>query len=214
MGACKCTSSLFPIYIDFDIIRAAYRIVEGLYMKKEKSSLWEWIKAILIAVVLAGVIKQFFFAPILVDGVSMSPTLHDRDRMIVNKIGYHIGKPNRFDIIVFQATEDKDYIKRVIGLPGDEIEYRNDTLYVNGKPYEEPYLEKQKKQLVDAPLTYDFKLEEITGKKTVPKDQLFVLGDNRRFSKDSRSIGTIKMDQVIGKANVLYWPLKDARIVK
>lgn len=183
-------------------------------MKKEKSSLWEWIKAILIAVVLAGVIRQFFFAPILVDGVSMSPTLHDRDRMIVNKIGYHIGEPKHFDIIVFRATEEKDYIKRVIGLPGDEIEYRNDTLYINGKPYEEPYLDKQKKQLSDGPLTYDFKLEEITGKKTVPEGQLFVLGDNRRFSKDSRTIGTVKMDQVIGKANMLYWPLKDARIVK
>ncbi len=114
-------------------------------MKKEKSSLWEWIKAILIAVVLAGVIRQFFFAPILVDGVSMASTLHDRDRMIVNKIGYHIGDPKRFDIIVFRATEDKDYIKRIIGLPGDEIEYRNDKLYVNGKAYEEPYLDKQKK---------------------------------------------------------------------
>ncbi|MBJ8200634.1 signal peptidase I [Bacillus cereus] len=183
-------------------------------MKKEKSSLWEWIKAILIAVVLAGVIRQFSFAPILVDGVSMAPTLHDRDRMIVNKIGYHIGDPKRFDIIVFRATEDKDYIKRIIGLPGDEIEYRNDKLYVNGKAYEEPYLDKQKKQIADGPLTYDFNLEEMTGKKTVPKDQLFVLGDNRRFSKDSRSIGTISMDQVIGKANMLYWPLEDARIVK
>lgn len=183
-------------------------------MKKEKSSFWEWIKAILIAVVLAGVIRQFFFAPILVDGVSMAPTLHDRDRMIVNKIGYQIGDPKRFDIIVFRATEDKDYIKRIIGLPGDEIEYRNDKLYVNGKAYEEPYLDKQKKQIADGPLTYDFTLEEMTGKKTVPKDQLFVLGDNRRFSKDSRSIGTVSMDRVIGKANMLYWPLKDARIVK
>ncbi|ENQ3078503.1 signal peptidase I [Bacillus sp. JJ864] len=183
-------------------------------MTKQKSTLWEWTKAILIAVVLAWIIRQFFFAPILVDGVSMSPTLHDRDRMIVNKIGYHIGEPKRFDIIVFQATEDKDYIKRIIGLPGDQIEYRNDTLYINGKPYEEPYLDKQKKQLADGPLTYDFKLEEITGKTTVPKGELFVLGDNRRFSKDSRTIGTISIDQVIGKANILYWPFEDARIVK
>lgn len=183
-------------------------------MEKEKSSLWEWVKAILIAIVLAGVIRQFFFAPVLVDGVSMAPTLHDRDRMIVNKIGYTIGEPERFDIIVFQATEEKDYIKRVIGLPGDRIEYRNDQLYINGKPYEEPYLEEQKKQLTDGPLTYDFTLEEITGETTVPEGQLFVLGDNRRFSKDSRTIGTISIDQVIGEANMLYWPLKDARIVK
>ncbi len=207
-------SSLFPIYMKFWYNTSSLHNRGGEMHEKEKSSLWEWIKAILIAVVLAGVIRQFFFAPILVDGVSMAPTLHDRDRMIVNKIGYHIGDPKRFDIIVFRATEDKDYIKRIIGLPGDEIEYRNDKLYVNGKAYEEPYLDKQKKQIADGPLTYDFNLEEMTGKKTVPKDQLFVLGDNRRFSKDSRSIGTISMDQVIGKANMLYWPLEDARIVK
>lgn len=99
----------------------------------------------------------------------MASTLHDRDRMIVNKIGYHIGDPKRFDIIVFRATEDKDYIKRIIGLPGDEIEYRNDKLYVNGKAYEEPYLDKQKKQIADGPLTYDFTLEEMTGRKLFQK---------------------------------------------
>lgn len=182
----------------------------GYCMETKKSAIWEWIKAILVAVVLAVVIRQFVFAPIIVDGVSMAPTLQDRDRMIVNKMG----EPERFDIIVFQATEDKDYIKRVIGLPGDHIEYRNDTLYINGEAYEEPYLEKQKQQLTDGPLTYDFTLEEVTGEATVPEGELFVLGDNRRFSKDSRTIGTISMDQVIGEANVLYWPLKDARIVK
>lgn len=76
-------------------------------MKKEKSSLWEWIKAILIAVVLAGVIRQFFFAPILVDGVSMAPTLHDRDRMIVNKIGYHIGDQNALILSYFEQQKIK-----------------------------------------------------------------------------------------------------------
>jgi signal peptidase I len=213
-GSLYLQAPFFQSSFIFARIQTAYIIVEGNRMTKQKSTLWEWIKAILIAVVLAWIIRQFFFAPILVDGVSMSPTLHDRDRMIVNKIGYHIGEPKRFDIIVFQATEDKDYIKRIIGLPGDEIEYRNDILYINGKPYKEPYLDEEKKQLSDGPLTYDFKLEEITGKKKVPKGQLFVLGDNRRFSKDSRTIGTISMDQVIGKANILYWPFKDARIVK
>jgi signal peptidase I len=180
----------------------------------KKSQTWEWIKAIIIAVALAAVIRYFFFAPILVDGVSMMPTLQDRDRMIVNKIGYKIGEPHRFDIIVFKATKDKDYIKRVIGLPGDRIEYKNDVLYVNGKPYEEPYLDEYKKQVTDGPLTYDFKLEEVTGQQTVPKGQLFVLGDNRRFSKDSRTIGTISMGQVIGKASIVYWPFSDARMIK
>jgi signal peptidase I len=183
-------------------------------MTKKKSETWEWLKAVMIAVLLAGGIRYFIFAPIIVDGLSMMPTLHDHDRMIVNKLSYKIGTPKRFDIIVFHAEEGKDYIKRVIGLPGDHIEYKNDTLYVNGKAYKEPYLDKYKKQLIDGPLTEPFTLEEITGKKTVPKGYLFVMGDNRRFSKDSRHIGFIPMEKVVGKANIVYWPLSDARIIK
>ena len=117
-------------------------------------------------------------------------------------------------ILLYSEQRKIKIILSVLSAYRDEIEYRNDKLYVNGKAYEEPYLDKQKKQIADGPLTYDFTLEEMTGKKTVPEGQLFVLGDNRRFSKDSRSIGTISMDQVIEKANILYWPLKDARIVK
>ena len=94
---------------------------------KGKSEIFEWIKALAIAIVLAAIIRYFLFAPILVDGLSMTPTLHDGNRMVVNKIAYKIGEPERFDIVVFHATEEKDYIKRVIGLPGDKIEYKDDT---------------------------------------------------------------------------------------
>lgn len=183
-------------------------------MTKKKNELWEWTKALLIAVILAGVIRYFLFAPIVVDGLSMMPTLHDQNRMIVNKLSYEIGTPKRFDIIVFHAPEGKDYIKRVIGLPGDKIEYKNDILYVNGKAYQEPYLAEYKKQVVDGPLTDPFTLKEKIGRDTVPKGELFVMGDNRRFSKDSRHIGTIPLSKVIGKTNMVYWPLSDARIVK
>ncbi|MFB6466619.1 signal peptidase I [Cytobacillus sp. Hz8] len=183
-------------------------------MAKQKNELWEWVKALIIAVVLAAVIRYFLFAPIVVDGESMMPTLQDKDRMIVNKFSYKIGEPNRFDIIVFHAPENKDYIKRVIGLPGDRIEYKNDTLYINGKKYDEPYLDKYKKELVDGPLTEPFTLEEIIGQSTVPKGHLFVMGDNRRYSKDSRHIGTIPLEKVLGHTSVIYWPLKDVQIVK
>jgi signal peptidase I len=179
-------------------------------MAKEKNELWEWTKALLIAIGLAAVIRYFLFAPIVVDGFSMMPTLHNGDRMIVNKLS----KPDRFDIIVFHAPEQKDYIKRVIGLPGDTVEYVNDTLYINGKAYEEPYLDAYKKQNPEGPLTEDFTLEEITGQKTVPEGELFVMGDNRRSSKDSRHIGTIPLEQVIGDAKFVYWPIKDMRFVK
>lgn len=196
-------SSLFPIIASSG----------GSFMAKGKNQTWEWMKAFVVAIALAAIIRFFFFAPILVDGVSMMPTLHDHDRMIVNKISYKISEPKRFDIIVFKATVDKDYIKRIIGLPGDTIEYKDDVLYVNGKRYEEPYLDAYKKQVKDGPLTYDFKLGENTGQTTVPQGQIFVMGDNRRLSKDSRLIGTVAIDQVIGKTNIVYWPFSDARMI-
>ncbi|MGG3692969.1 signal peptidase I [Heyndrickxia ginsengihumi] len=177
---------------------------------KRKNELWEWTKALLIAVALAGVIRYFIFAPILVNGSSMMPTLKNGDRMIVNKLV----KPKRFDIVIFHAPEGKDYIKRVIGLPGDKIEYKNDVLYINGKAYKEPYLDKYKSQLTEGTLTQDFTLKEITSKERVPKGQIFVLGDNRRFSKDSRYIGTIPLSKVVGETKFVFWPLKDAHIVK
>ena len=113
-------------------------------VKKEKNELWEWMKALLIAFGLAAIIRFFLFTPIVVDGESMMPTLENGDRMIVNKIGYTVGKPDRFDIVVFHAPEQKNYIKRVIGLPGDHVEYKDDQLYINGKELEEPYLDQYK----------------------------------------------------------------------
>ena len=114
---------------------------------KDKNEIWEWIKALFIAIILAFIIRIFLFTPIVVEGSSMEPTLQDQERMIVTKIG----EPKRFDIVVFHASESKDYIKRVIGLPGDRIEYIDDTLYINGTPYDEPYLDEFKQEMVDRP---------------------------------------------------------------
>ncbi len=180
----------------------------------EKKDSWEWIRALVIAFILAGAVRYFIFAPIVVDGESMMPTLQDRDRMIVNKISYNIGDAERFDIVVFEAPEGKDYIKRVIGLPGDTVEYKEDTLYVNGEPIEEPYLESFKNDLLDGNLTYDFDLSGVTGQTTVPEGQLFVMGDNRQHSKDSRSIGFVPIEKVVGEANVVFWPLNDIQVME
>ena len=128
-------------------------------VKKEKNEFWEWTKALFVAFGIAVIIRYFLFTPIVVDGDSMMPTLKDGDRMIVNKIGYKIGEPDRFDIVVFHAPEGKDYIKRVIGLPGEYIEYKDDQLYINGEPIEEPYLDEYKSQLTEWTLTQDFSLQ-------------------------------------------------------
>ncbi|WP_050182607.1 signal peptidase I [Domibacillus robiginosus] len=183
--------------------------------KRKKSKLLEGIKTIAVAFAIAGVIRTFVFSPIIVDGQSMMPTLQNEDKMILNKLDYKFKEPERFDIIVFHATEDEDYIKRIIGLPGDRIEYKDDTLYVNGKAYEEPYLDQYKQGLSSIPLTRSFKLEDTpVGSETVPEGYLFVMGDNRRNSKDSRLIGAVPIDQVVGDAKIIYWPIKDAGITE
>lgn len=179
-------------------------------MEKEKSEWREWTKALGIALILVIVIRYFLFAPIVVDGLSMTPTLHNGDRMIVSKFG----TPDRFDIVVFHAPERKDYIKRVIGLPGDKIEYKDDTLYINGKAYEETYLKDSKAALQEGLLTDDFTLDEIIDQETVPDGEIFVMGDNRRYSKDSRHIGTVPLEEVVGITSVVVWPIKDMGMVK
>jgi signal peptidase I len=179
---------------------------------KKKNEVWEWSKALLIAFGLAAIIRFFFFTPIVVDGESMMPTLEHGDRMIVNKIGYNVGEPDRFDIVVFHAPEEKDYIKRIIGLPGDHLAYEDDQLYINGEPVDEPYLDSYKEGITGT-LTEDFTLEEIIGEETIPEGHVFVMGDNRRASKDSRMIGVVPVEEVIGSTNFVFWPMAEAGVV-
>ncbi|CQR47716.1 Signal peptidase I T [Paraliobacillus sp. PM-2] len=178
-------------------------------MAKKKSEWFDWLKALVIAVLLAFIVRTFLFAPIVVDGPSMYPNLHDGDHMIVNKLNYKISEPNRFDIVVFHATKQKDYIKRVIGLPGETVEIKNDTLYINGNAVAEPFLEQQKASLKkNERYTMDFSMSDIPGDfKVIPEDHLLVLGDNRNNSTDSRMLGYISYNQLVGNASMIYWPL-------
>jgi len=165
--------------------------------------IYEWVKSLFIAGVLAFLIHTFLFAVVIVSGSSMEPTLHNNERLIMNKIIYKIHLPERGDIIVFHATENEDYIKRVIGLPGETIEFRNDQLYINGKVHNEPYLDIEKKEWESKGIL----LTTNYGPITVPKDSVFLLGDNRNNSRDSREIGSISLSRVVGKANIVIWPL-------
>jgi len=183
--------------------------------EKEKNELWEWTKALLIAFAIAAFIRYFLFTPIVVDGDSMMPTLENGDRMIVNKFSYKIGEPNRFDIVVFHAPEQKDYIKRVIGVPGDFVEYKDDQLYINGEPIDEPYLDAYKAEISEGNLTGDFSLKDIDPSlDVIPEGYVFVMGDNRRFSKDSRHIGIVDQKEIIGNTSIIFWPLNEIEIVK
>ncbi|MFJ7735366.1 signal peptidase I [Lysinibacillus sp. NPDC097287] len=183
-----------------------------MVQKKEKSELWEWIKLICIASIFVMGMRYFIFSPVMVDGASMMPTFEDGDKVIVNKIGPRLADYERFDVIVFEVAENKHYIKRIIGFPGDHIAYKDDVLYINGEAYKEPYLTSFKEALIDTgDFTYDFTLEEQLGEMTVPKGHFFVLGDNRRKSIDSRDprVGFIAQETVLGTADFVVWPFQN-----
>ncbi|RAK21288.1 signal peptidase I [Anoxybacillus vitaminiphilus] len=184
-------------------------------MSKLQEEILSWGKAIVIAIFIALVIRNLFFAPYVVKGESMLPNLQNDNRLIVSKLnkfaGYH-----RFDIVVFEAPDSSEkYIKRIIGLPGDTVEMKNDTLYINGKAYDEPYLKELKdKKMAGSLLTWDFTLNEVAGKKVIPEGYVFVLGDNRPKSKDSRHFGLLPMKDIVGKAVFRIWPLEQAGLVQ
>lgn len=176
-------------------------------MPNQEIRIIELLKIALAVFIIVFIVRQYLFANYIVNGESMMPTIEEGNRLLVNKIELEFRSPERFDLIVFHANENEDYIKRVIGLPGDTIEYENDQLYVNGEAVDEPYLDEYKEALVEGQLTEDFTLQEKTGQKTVPEDHYFVLGDNRRHSYDSRHIGFINQKEIVGIVNLRYWPL-------
>ncbi|MBT2638948.1 signal peptidase I [Bacillus sp. ISL-39] len=169
----------------------------------------EWIKAFALGMIIFVFIRIFFFSNYVVEGESMLPTLEDGNKVVVNKLGYETEDLERFDVIVFHANEEEDFVKRVIGLPGEKVEYREDMLFINGKKVNEPFLKQYREQSPGGYLTGDFTIEDLTGVERVPEGKLFVLGDNRLGSWDSRQFGFISEDQVVGKVNLRYWPLEE-----
>lgn len=169
----------------------------------------EWIKAFALGMIIFIFIRIFFFSNYVVEGESMLPTLEDGNKVVVNKLGYEAENLERFDVIVFHANKEEDFVKRVIGLPGDKVEYREDMLFINGKKVKEPFLKQYREQSPVGYLTGDFTLQDLTGVERVPEGKLFVLGDNRLGSWDSRQFGFISEKQVVGKVNLRYWPLEE-----
>lgn len=171
----------------------------------------EIVSTLLYILIFTGIfllIQQFLFVVVSVDGQSMYPTLENNDRLVLNKVR----SIDRFDIVVFPAPDDPDhqYIKRVIGVPGDKIEYIEDDLYLNGEQVEEPYLDHFDGEANFASyITGNFSLESLFGVETVPEGQYFVLGDNRLNSRDSRTFGFVDADNITGETRLQIWPLSD-----
>lgn len=163
------------------------------------SFLLETIQTVVMAVALYFLIDSVV-ARVRVENISMEPTLQSGEFILVNKLAYRLGEFRYGDIIVFHYPPNprEDYIKRIIGIGGDEIKVGNGKVYVNGQPLVEPY--------ISAPPQYE-------GTWKVPKDFLFVLGDNRNQSSDSHSWGFVPDNYVVGRALVIYWPFNQLKVL-
>lgn len=157
------------------------------------------IETVLLALILFFGINAVS-ARVRVENISMKPTLNPGEFVLVEKVAYKLGKPEIGDIIVFHYPRNptEDYIKRVIGRPGDTVVVENGKVTVNGVPLDEPYI-------AAAPA--------YPGTWTVPNDSLFVLGDNRNQSSDSHSWGFVPLNYVVGKALLIYWPLQEFQVI-
>lgn len=160
--------------------------------------LFDWGETIVVAFILALVIRAFFLQVFWIPSSSMEPTLDIQDRIVVNKVLYHFRPPRRMEIIVFRETgssgsHNKDLIKRLVGLPGEKLEVRNGIIYINGQPLKEEH-----------PMNQDF---ADFGPVQIPADAYFVMGDNRPASADSRYWGFLPKKNVIGQACWRLWPL-------
>lgn len=172
--------------------------------RKRGNPLLEWIVVIVVAVGAALLVRTYVLQQFAVDGHSMDTTLHNGDRVLVNKLSYRLHDPNRGDVVVLETIEDagaRDLIKRVVGLPGETIEYRDCVLYVDGREVVEPYL--------DPAIVQPENCGQGQESLVVPENSVYVLGDNRGGSKDSRELGPIAYEELVGRAFVIIFPFSD-----
>ena len=159
---------------------------------------------VLVAVTVSIIIIFFLYQPVRVEGTSMLPVLEDQDRVIINKMAFHVGDVHRGDVVVFRYPRDqtKSYIKRVVALPGDRLRIDHGRLIVNDQFVAEPY--------VPLRFTDDRSLPEMA----LPAGDYFVMGDHRSISSDSREFGPVERSLIYGKAAFVYWPMAQAGVVR
>lgn len=162
--------------------------------RKVTGSAWEFLKTLIIAFVLAQLIMVSVAQAFQVEQFSMEPTLLPHDRVLVDKFTYRFRGPHRGDVIVlrYPLNQQRNYIKRIVALPGDRVEVKDGKLYINGTLSKEPYLNGAS--------------QGSYGPTKVPADSVFVMGDNRNNSEDSRSFGALQRVLIVGQAVLVYWP--------
>ncbi len=199
--------------------KLVYKVTEGTGKSNRLKEVLQWVEAILLAVIIAFLIRGFVFEPVYVEGESMENTLSTAERLIVYKLGYYFNPPEKGDIIVLQYQEgitgflpfmndipifkkaipsisEVDYIKRVVAVPGDKLDIRDGYVFLNDIKQEEPYLRENG-------VTYNQSLELPM---VIPPERVAVMGDNRLNSRDSRQIGLIEYNRIKGKAIFRIWP--------
>ncbi|MCE5257837.1 MAG: signal peptidase I [Chloroflexi bacterium] len=166
-----------------------------------KSWLREFLEALIPALIIVFIINAFIAQATRVEGDSMLPNIHNNERLIIEKISYYLHSPARRDIIVIKPLQPgtEPLIKRVIGLPGETIAVHDGKVYINDQPLDEPYLVQQ---------TYGLMSPQL-----IPEGYVFVMGDNRSASNDSRSFGPVPMQDIIGRAWLRYWPFSTAQLI-
>jgi signal peptidase I len=176
--------------------------------RRRGNALTEWLIVLAVAVGAALIVRQFVLQQFAVSGESMEYTLHDGDRVLVNKLSYRLHDPRRGDVVVLkslQGTSERDLIKRVVGLPGETVEWHDCSLFIDGREVVEPYLDQPLIHEGTTPCGPD------QAKITVPDGSVFVMGDHRNNSMDSRNLGPIKDSLIVGRAFVVVWPSSDWR---
>ena len=176
--------------------------------RSQMRAVWEWIFVVVIAIGAAMLIRLFLFQQYYIDGPSMQTTLMPQDRVLVNKMSYKLHDIHRGDVIVFDRVTNEvqhdDLIKRVLGLPGETLEIRSCIVYINGVQVDEPYLNPEQTSQIEPSARCGSHTD--MAPIVVPDHMVFVMGDNRVQSFDSRDFGPIDTDKVRGRAFVVIWP--------
>jgi signal peptidase I len=154
----------------------------------------------MLLIAIAFLVVNALIGRFRIEQVSMLPNLHEGEYVIVDKVSYLFRQPARGEIVVLKRTSEADLIKRVIGLPGETIQVSNGQVLINGQPIAEPYM-KDPRINQDAPL------------QTIPADRVFVMGDNRNNSSDSRGFGPVPLTDIVGRAWIIYWPPPDWQLL-
>jgi|AKZA01.1.fsa_nt_gi type I signal peptidase. Serine peptidase. MEROPS family S26A len=177
---------------------------------KNKKELMRFASELIIIIGVTSFIFRYLTIPVKVDGTSMYPTMHDADTGLINATNIGREGIERFDIVVLNSDQlDKRIVKRVIGLPGETIEYIDDKLFIDGVYYAEPFLDEQ--YIEEAKIQYNSTLFTQDFIFKVDSDSIFVLGDNRLQSQDSRALGAFSYDSIIGKRGFIIFPFKNMK---